>query len=106
MSGRQPSTADSPMPEGAQLLVELGFASPAFGAADNAVAVAFPMLRGYVVVKGRATWFRAVTADGQPVFDGSVGDGQGDYDLVVDDADMEIDTLVRIEGFSYRTRLS
>ncbi len=69
--GAKPETADTPV-AGQTLLASLRFGPAAFAPSGGARrAYAFAPCLGDV--QGTPTWFRALTADGAVVFDGTVG---------------------------------
>lgn len=75
--------ADADVPETAEALAELNFQPVAFRPAENGEVVSYPLdpdtnTRG----GGEATWFRAFTEDGRPVFDGTVGTAECDITLM------------------------
>jgi hypothetical protein len=72
--GAQPATADTAL-SGQNLLAELTFGNPAFGAAVAGVATANAITGDSSAdYTGTAAWFRAFKSDGTTaVFDGSVG---------------------------------
>jgi hypothetical protein len=97
--GVQPATADAGL-VGQRLLAELALDDPAFAAAVEGMAVANPMTEeDSAPATGTATWFRAVTAGGQPVFDGSVG--VANADLVLGSVSISIGAIVTVDRFTY-----
>jgi hypothetical protein len=79
--GSKPATADTAV--GAQnLLAELTFGNPAFGAAVAGVAAANAITSDAGAdATGTASWFRAVTSGGAAVLDGEVGTSGSDLNL-------------------------
>ena len=77
----QPGSPDTPVPGRAILLVELPFGSPAYQPADGGEAEAFPIGSARAVGSGEPQWYRALTANREPVFDGSVGIEKSGADL-------------------------
>lgn len=64
------------------LLAELTFSDPAFGAASNGVATAAAITADASAnATGTATWFRAVTSAGTAIFDGEIGTSGSDLNL-------------------------
>ena len=98
-SGFQPRSADDDVPEGAALLVELMFASPAAGPAERGEIAFEGFSDGLAKASGRATWFRAVSADGAAVIDGSVGTQNAN--LIVTQAYIEAGKTVRVSRLSH-----
>ncbi len=79
--GVQPATADTAV--GAQVkLARLTFGTPAFSAAAGGVATANAIgADASADATGTASWFRACTAGGAAVFDGSVGTSGANLNL-------------------------
>jgi hypothetical protein len=97
--GLQPATADSAI-LGPVLLAELVLDTPAFANAIGGVATANPISdEDSALATGTATWFRAVTAGGQAVFDGSVG--VSNADLVLGSVSISMGAIVTIDSFTY-----
>ena len=79
--GAQPATPDTPITT-QQLLAELTFGSPAFGAAVAGVATANAITKDSAAdATGTAGWFRALTSGNAPVYDGEVGTSGADLNL-------------------------
>lgn len=98
-AGAQPSGPDVRV--SAAPLVTIRFGSPAFGPAEAGVSEARPMVPGIATRSGVAAWFRAVSADGVPIYDGSVGAG-GVFDLVLGSTTITDGVAVTVVGFTYR----
>jgi hypothetical protein len=78
LDGTQPATADTAITT-QTLLAECAFADPAFTAAVAGVAAAHALTDDDdAAASGDATWCRALTSGGDPVFDGSVGISDAD----------------------------
>lgn len=99
-SGPRPANADEPIAR-QQLLAELRFSSPAFEAADRGAAQARTIIQETSAKEtGQATWFRTFKADGvTAVFDGSVG--TADANIVMNNANIQINAIVSLSAFSY-----
>lgn len=95
-AGRRPATlegdpADAP-------LARLQFADPAFVRAVNGVSVAYPLHAELAApLAGTATWFRCLTAEDEPMLDGSVGTSHAD--LVLSSTTILVGTRVTIDRF-------
>ena len=70
-SGRRPATPDD-QPRGCKLLAEQRFGFPACPHATDGTLTFYPLAPSPVRDTGRATWFRCLTIDRNPVFDGDV----------------------------------
>lgn len=102
-AGNRPPDADSPAP--GTLLGELRFSRPAFGPARDGVAVALAIIEdGNARATGTATWFRALTASNEAVFDGSVGKSGADLNL--GSVAIQAGARITIERMNYRQRKS
>jgi hypothetical protein len=100
--GAQPTNPDSSVTT-QTLLVELRWATPAFGASVNGQSEANQMEPAYAESSGQASWFRALRSDGTTgVFDGTVGAAPGQYDVALGATTIQQDALVSVSGFSYR----
>jgi hypothetical protein len=99
-AGHQPAfPEDAP---GLEYIVALGFSVKAFQPARFGVAKANKISSGKARQTGRATWFRAVSSDGKPVFDGTVGmEDDKDASLRLNETGIEVDAIVEIKRFSY-----
>lgn len=77
--GPRPDTTDTPPGRGTKLLAKLQFASPAFKAAENGEALAYPMQADKDAKDtGRPMWFRTYQADGTSGgYDGDITHGPG-----------------------------
>lgn len=82
-----------------QQLVELPFATVAFALAVGGRAVANPIERRNATARGRAGWFRAVTAAGATVYDGTVG--TVGTDLIVANVNFEQYSSIYVEELTY-----
>lgn len=89
--GTRPRTADNAPGALAVRLVEFAFADPAFGSAQDGEATALPLAAARAIANGSPTWFRALSADGRAVFDGSVG-------LAGSRADLELPVATIVAG--------
>jgi hypothetical protein len=98
--GAQPPTVDTAVSTQV-LLAELRYATPAFGAAVNAIATANAITPDASAnASGTATWFRALKSDGTTaVFDGSVGTSAAD--LVLSAVVIAAGTAVSVTAFTY-----
>jgi hypothetical protein len=101
--GTQPPSADTAVSTQV-LLAELRYASPAFGAAVNAIATANAITPDASAnATGTASWFRALASDGTTtIFDGSVG--TADADLVLSAVAIAAGTAVSVSAFTYEQR--
>jgi hypothetical protein len=100
--GSQPGSADSPITTQVRLS-RMQFGSPAFFPASNGIAKANTMSADPAAEgTGTATWFRAVSADGRTVFDGSVG--KSDADVIVNTADVVKNAIVSLASMSYTAK--
>jgi len=99
--GMQPTSPDLPPSARTQMLAELELGRPAFYAADQGEALAFPIETARARATGSATWFRAIRADGRAVFDGSVGLEGSDADLVLGNTWIPLGSEVAIAQFVY-----
>lgn len=98
-NGTQPATADSPL-NGQVRLARLTFGSPAFAPSFNGVAKSMSIRSDEEAeANGTATWFRAVSADGHNVFDGSVG--TTDADLMLNTVNVKQNAIVTISAMTY-----
>jgi hypothetical protein len=71
--GIQPANANTAIANN-NLLAQLQFANPAFGAPVNGVTAANAIASAVAAVSGTASWFRLLMSDGSTVvMDGSVG---------------------------------
>src|SRR5262245_55038321 len=100
-SGPRPATADASPPASAVRLVELAFGAPAFAAARDGGAAAFPIGRARAIANGPPTWFRAVGAAGGTVFDGAVGMEFSGADLELPVATLVVGAEVVIASLTY-----
>lgn len=100
-SGPQPGGPDASVPPSAVLLVACGFADPAFRPARNGIAEAKDLESGQAVASGPPTWFRAVTATGLAVYDGSAGLESDRPDLVMGVTTIVAGAEVVVTGLSY-----
>ena len=97
--GAQPSNADTAI-SGNNLLAELRFGNPAFGAATNGVATANPILGVTAAATGTASWFRLFQSDGGTVvMDGSAG--TTGCNLNLNSAAIQAGATVSIAGFTF-----
>ena len=97
-AGKAPDSPDGIADE--VLLAEHKLGDPAFGKADNGTIKSNAIEDEFAVkATAKATWFRAVTKTGTPVFDGTVGVVDGD--LRYDDVQFVKDAKVRVESFIY-----
>jgi hypothetical protein len=97
--GVQPATADTAL-AGNNLLAELRFGSPAFGAAVNGVAAANAIASVVAAATGTASWFRLLMSDGSSaVMDGSVG--AADCNMNLNSVAIESAATVSISGFTF-----
>jgi hypothetical protein len=96
--GPQPPTADAIVPAH-ELLATLRFWQHAFSRAFNGVAAANEIATAVADRDGIATWFRATTSEGVPVFDGSVGTGGCNLNLST--VDIEAGAEISISEFTY-----
>jgi hypothetical protein len=78
--GVRPSSCDARV--STPPLAVLTFSTPAFAPAQQGIAVSAPLPATWATQAGRLTWWRAVTASGVPVCDGTVGVA-GPVDMVV-----------------------
>ena len=105
-SGVRPSDPDEPArPDlGQVLLAQLKFGDPAFSLPSRGTIVGAPFaeIEGAAPSTGRATWFRASTALGVTVLDGTVG--RADAALILDDPHIPMGAEVVIERFSYQVQ--
>lgn len=100
--GTQPTDADTPITT-QQLLAELTFNTPAFAAAVDGIAAANPITADPSAPgSGTATWFRAVTAGGATVFDGSVGTSSAN--VILNSTAISAGASVALSAFSYTQR--
>lgn len=100
--GDQPNADE---PAGVVPLATLGFGYPAFERAENAEAIARAISPDENASRsGEATWFRAFTADGIGVFDGSVGD-DNTANLNLDDVNIQIRARVSVSRLVYTQRM-
>ena len=100
-AGDQPVHADTSTSQEHVLLAELTFGIVAFAAAVQGVAKAHPLSpEKAAMATGTATWFRATTEVGEPVFDGSVGTTR-DKDLVLKRVDIDAGCPVHVTEFRY-----
>src|SRR5262245_54014080 len=90
-SGPRPSSADASPGDSAIRLAEVPSAEPAFGPAKTGEAAAHPLTAARAIANGAPAWFRAVSADGRAIFDGSVG-------LEGSRADLELPVATIIAG--------
>lgn len=96
---------DPPRPDlGQILLAQLKFGDPAFSLPSRGTIVAGPFaeIEGAAPATGRATWFRASTALGATVLDGTVG--RADAALILDDPQIPMGAEIVIERFSYQVQ--
>lgn len=99
--GAQAANADTAL--GAQnLLAELRFGNPAFGAAAAGVATANAITQDSSAdATGTASWFRVLKSDGTTVlWDGSVGAG-GTYDLVLTTTAIVANAAVAVSSLTF-----
>jgi hypothetical protein len=95
-AGVRPLTVDG-APTGPRL-AELRLPSPAFAPPVDGVATAHhPSPETDAPNAGRAAWFRVVSADGFPVFDGTVG-----KEMLFDDPNISLGATVAVTTFTYQ----
>jgi hypothetical protein len=99
--GLQPASADRPIGARSVLLVSLDLARPAFTLAVAGEAFAHPIVPAHALAGGTATWFRAVSATGRAIYDGSVGGEGSDADLVLGSASIPAGSEVAIDRLVY-----
>jgi hypothetical protein len=98
----QPATADAAPAGRSILLAEVPFGTPAFGSARDGLATAHPLTAARAGGTGAPVWFRAISRDGRPIFDGSVGlEGSG-ADLELPVSSIQIGAEVVIASMTYR----
>lgn len=81
-------------------LARLSFSPKSFKDAVKGVSRANAIGEGTVEVAGKATWFRAVSAKGDPVFDGSVGVSKFS-DITLSETDLKIGDTLKIDMFEF-----
>ncbi|MEK9722829.1 MAG: hypothetical protein VW405_05005 [Rhodospirillaceae bacterium] len=87
-------------PPGGAPLARLAFQSPAFVLAEDGIAQATPLEAVLAVGSGTLSWFRAVSASGAVVFDGTIGLG-GDVDMVVTSTTVTQHASVSVAAMTY-----
>ena len=92
-SGPRPAIPDTPPNITNQLLVTFALGNPAFATAVNGTIVSGALAEATVMTSGTAAWFLACTANGVPVFSGSIG---------VSGADMILPTVALLAAYKIR----
>lgn len=101
-AGTQPATPNAPVADQV-LICALRFGSPAFTPAVNGIATATALIAcPAAFATGIPTWLRGVTADGVPIFDGSVGLASESPDLILEPALVQVNARVTIGPVIYR----
>lgn len=86
-ASEQPGDGDVPASE-SDRVATLRFGDPAFAPAEDGAATANPIAPDdYAARTGKVRWFRARTADGTGVFDGSVGTTNTNMVIETDNGD-------------------
>lgn len=99
--GAKPATPDTAITT-QNLLAELRFANPAFGASANGQATANAIAAVNASRTGVASWARTLEADGVTgVLDGTVGDVAGQTDFVIDSVNIQLGAQVSVTSMSY-----
>lgn len=103
--GTQPADANTAVST-QNLLAELRFGAPAFGAASNGVATANAITADSSAnATGTASWFRALASDGTTVvFDGSVGTASAD--LILNSTAIQSGAEVSVDSMTYTQPLA
>ena len=101
---QQPASADEAVPGRSILLVELPFGSPAYRPAEGGEAEANPIGAQRAVANGAPTWFRALTARREPVFDGTVGTEKSGADIEMSAGMIVAGAEVVVVSATYRQR--
>lgn len=97
--GVQPARASDPI--AITPLATLGFAKIAFADAESGTCIANPIESEKSAKRtGKATWFRAFSKKGLPVFDGSVG--TEDSNLNANRVDIQIGAAVFVSRLVYK----
>jgi hypothetical protein len=97
--GSQPSSADTAITT-QNMLVELTFNSPAFGAASGGILTANAINSAVAVYTGTATWFRAFKSDGtSAIVDGSVDTASAN--LVLGTTSITVGLTVSVTSFTH-----
>lgn len=95
-AGLRPPTADD-APTG-PLLAVLSLRSPAFAPPVAGIATAYePIPETDAPASGRASWFRVVSADGAPVYDGTEG-----VEMTFADPTISLGATVAVTMFTYQ----
>lgn len=98
-TGTRPRSVEVSAPADA-LLATLILGTPAFQPAERGAILAKPIADENSAERaGRARWFRFVTSDGVSMIEGTVG--LEDADLVIDNADIKLGNIVRVERFTH-----
>jgi hypothetical protein len=98
--GARPATPDDGVTT-QNLLAELRFGNPAFGAAVLGTITATAITQDAAAnATGTATWYRALKADGtSPVQDGSVG--TSDANIVMNSVDIQVNAIVAVSSLTH-----
>lgn len=100
--GTQPESPDTQVTD-QRVIAELRFGSPAFQPARRGMVTATPLEPDPAArTVGMPTWFRALTPDGTPVYDGSAGVASTQPDLVLDRAMIPREAKVSVSLVTYR----
>ena len=98
-AGKRPASVTTET-DGSEMLASLHFETPAFQPAQHGIATAHPITPDESAAgSGRARWFRAVTAAGDVVIEGTVG--TSDADLVMNDPEIRPGSIVRVTSFTH-----
>jgi hypothetical protein len=97
--GTRPAGPDTAY-NGADLLVTIALANPAFGAAASGTASIGGAVSNTVAASGTATWFRFVDRDNNGIFDGNVVQSPTSGDLVFDNTAFVLGGTAAISSFS------
>lgn len=102
-AGKRPLSPDDVVES--KPLVEIPFPSLAFKESKDRSADSFPFGNGVPAVRdGKATWFRAVTADGTCILEGDVGTGET-HALVLPSVSLSPGVVVEMGSYTLRLPL-
>lgn len=101
-----PTDADTAVPGGSVLLVEIQLANPAYGAAgtDGVAALASTPRSAAAVAAGTALWFRIVDRDANTVVQGDIratADSDNGEELVLDNKVIAVGQTVNVQSLDY-----
>jgi hypothetical protein len=99
-AGERPASANDATQ--AKMLAELRWATPAFNAAADGEAKSREIAQAEAVDTGTASWFRALSAAAKPIFDGSVGQKGGEFNLTLATTSISKGVIVKLDRFVYR----